>query len=135
MLPSKLQLFWPISFWAEFNRFFSIYSLLKLDPHNPEDDGTTWEYFHTCFIFSDQMVLDEKNFDTIKFLTIQIISPFKRVWSFIWTNLNPLHPIMLSAKFGWNWPSRSEEVKTVKSLQRTDRQMDKKWEKLTWAFS
>ena len=24
---------------------------------------------------------------------------------FIWTNLNPLHPRMLCAKFGWNWPS------------------------------
>ena len=26
-------------------------------------------------------------------------------WFFIWTNLNPLHPRMLCAKFGWNWPS------------------------------
>ena len=30
-------------------------------------------------------------------------------WFFIWTNLNPLHPRMLCAKFGWNWPSGSEE--------------------------
>ena len=33
-----------------------------------------------------------------------IISPWKRAGSFIWTNLNPLHPRMLCAKFGWNWP-------------------------------
>ena len=26
---------------------------------------------------------------------------------FIWTYLNPLHPRMLCAKFGWNWPSVS----------------------------
>ena len=24
-------------------------------------------------------------------------------WLFIWTNLNPLNPTMLHAKFGWNW--------------------------------
>ena len=28
-------------------------------------------------------------------------------WFFIWTNLNPLHPRMLCAKFGWKWPSGS----------------------------
>ena len=38
-----------------------------------------------------------------------IISPWKRVGPFIWTNLNPLHPRMLCAKFGWNWLSGSEE--------------------------
>ena len=53
-----------------------------------------------------------------------IISPWKRAWPFIWTNLNPLHPRMLCAKFGWNWPSGSgEEVENRKSLQ-TDRQTD-----------
>ena len=36
---------------------------------------------------------------------------FKSRWcsAFIWTNLNPLHPRMLCAKFGWKWPSGSEE--------------------------
>ena len=28
---------------------------------------------------------------------------------FIWTNLNPLHPRMLFAKFGWNWLCGSAE--------------------------
>ena len=74
-----------------------------------------------------------------------IISPWKRAGPFIWTNLNPLHPRMLWAKFGWNWPCGSgEEDENVKSLQtdgqtdrRTDRQTtDERWsEKLTWAFS
>ena len=33
----------------------------------------------------------------------------KKGGPFIWTNLNPLHPRMLCAKFGWNWPSGSGE--------------------------
>ena len=57
-----------------------------------------------------------------------IISPWIRAVPFIWTNLNLLHPRMLCAKFGWNWPSGSgEEDENVKSLQtdgRTDRQTD-----------
>ena len=43
------------------------------------------------------------------FLYFVIISPWKRAGPFIWTNLNPLHPRMLCAKFGWNWPSGSVE--------------------------
>ena len=35
--------------------------------------------------------------------------PFKRVEPFIWTNLNPLHPKMICAKFGWKWTSGSGE--------------------------
>ena len=47
-----------------------------------------------------------------------IISPLRRVWPFIWTNLNPLHPGILCAKFGWSWPSGSEEEdENMKSLQ------------------
>ena len=70
------------------------------------------------------------------FRNFVIISPWKRVGPFIWTHLNPLHPRMLCAKFGWNWPSSSgEEDENVKSLQ-TDRQTGDRWsEKLTWAFS
>ena len=50
----------------------------------------------------------------------EITSPWRRAWPFIWKNLNPLHPRMLCAKFGWNWPSGSgEEDLNVKSL-RTD---------------
>ena len=60
---------------------------------------------------------------------------------FIWTNLNPLHPRMLCAKFGWNMPGGSgEEDENVKSLQTDGRKdgqtTDDRWsEKLTWAFS
>ena len=70
-----------------------------------------------------------------------IISPWKRAGPCIGTNLNPLHPRMLCAKFGWNWPSGSgEEDENVKSLRQRQRQQrrrttDKFWsERLTWAF-
>ena len=38
-----------------------------------------------------------------------IISPWERLGPFFWTNLNPLHPRMICAKFGWNWLSGSGE--------------------------
>ena len=40
---------------------------------------------------------------------IPIISFVRIEWFFIWTNLFPLHPRMLGAKFGWNWLSGSGE--------------------------
>ena len=43
-----------------------------------------------------------------------IIYPLKRVWPFIWTNLNLLHQGKLCAKFGWNWPSGSGEEDFLK---------------------
>ena len=43
------------------------------------------------------------------FRTYVIISHWKRAGPFTWTNLNPLHPRMLCAKFGWNWLSGSGE--------------------------
>ena len=60
--------------------------------------------------------------------------------SFIWTNLNLLHPRMLCVKFCWKWPSGFGEEENVKSLrqlrrrrQRRRRTTDKFWsEKLTW---
>ena len=38
-----------------------------------------------------------------------IISPWKRIGPFIWTNLNFHHPWRHCAKFGLNWPSGSGE--------------------------
>ena len=35
------------------------------------------------------------------------------MWPFIWINLNLLHPRMLCAKFGWNWPSGSGEILNI----------------------
>ena len=57
------------------------------------------------------MVLKKKIFLilSIYFRYFVIISPWKRVGPFIWTNLNLLHPRILCTKFGWNWPSGSGE--------------------------
>ena len=65
------------------------------------------------------------------------ISPWKGTWLFILTNLNPQHPRMLCAMFGWNWPSGSgEDYENVKSLQTDRPTMDnRRLEKLTLAFS
>ena len=43
----------------------------------------------------------------MNFSLFLIISPWKRVWPFIWTNMNSLHPRMVYAKFDWNRTSRS----------------------------
>ena len=52
----------------------------------------------------------EEDFEisSMYFLYFVIISPWKRAESFIWTNLNTLHPTMLCAKFGWKllWRKR-----------------------------
>ena len=67
-----------------------------------------------------------------------IISPWKRVGSFIWTNLNPLIPRMLCTKFCWNWSCGSgKEDKNLKGLQQRQRRWqrrncDKKSLRLRW---
>ena len=62
-----------------------------------------------------------------------IISPRKRVWSYISTNFNPLHPWMLCAKFGWKWPSGSGKWEKFNDKWTDDKQHV--IEKLTWASS
>jgi hypothetical protein len=37
------------------------------------------------------------------------ISPLKRTWPFIWTNLNSLPPRIICIKFDWIWPAGSGE--------------------------
>ena len=97
-------------------------------------------YWSDSFIEEDFLIIP------IFFEYFLIISPLDRVWPFVWTNLNLLHPVMLCAKFGWNRSSGSwQEDENVKSLQQRQRQRqrrqrqrqttDKFWsEKLTWAF-
>mgnify|MGYP003692227413 CR=1 FL=1 len=60
------------------------------------------------------------------FLLFRNYNPLERAGPFIWTNLQPLNPRMLCAKFGGNWLSGSgEEDEIVKSLQ-TDGQTDRR---------
>ena len=68
---------------------------------------------HTRMLFGWNWPTDsgEDNFKILSmyFHHFVIISPFKRAGPFIWTKLNPLHPGMICAKFGWNRPSGSGE--------------------------
>ena len=88
----------------------------------------TWiPYTQECFVPSlvkiGPVVLEKMS---IYFYYFPIICPLGRAWSFILTNLNPLHPVILCAKFGWNWPCGSgEEDENVKSLQ-TNRQTEER---------
>ena len=50
---------------------------------------------------------DDFSNSSMYFRNFAIISLWKRAESFIWTNLNFLHPKMICAKFGWSWPSGS----------------------------
>ena len=54
-----------------------------------------------CFLEEDVSI------SSMYFRYFIIISPWKNLAPFIWTNLNPIHPWMCCAKFGWNWPSGS----------------------------
>ena len=69
------------------------------------------------------VVLEEKIFIFRESsFAILLLSPnVKRCGLSIWTNLNPLYPRMLFAKFGWNWPSGSGEDENVKSLRQQRR--------------
>ena len=46
---------------------------------------------------------------SIYFSFFVIISPWKRAWVFVWTDLNPIYPKMRYAKFGRNWVCCSAE--------------------------
>ena len=57
-----------------------------------------------------------------------IVSPWKRVWSFIWTNLNPYHPRMLCDKLKLvkiGPVVLEKKSKIGKNYRQTDGQMDR----------
>jgi hypothetical protein len=47
--------------------------------------------------------------DPPHFYIFVIISPLKKTWPFIWTNLNSLHPSIICIKFDWIWYAGSGE--------------------------
>ena len=61
-----------------------------------------------------------------------IISPWKKADTFILTNLNPLYPRILCAKFSRNWRDGSGEGENVKTLQTEDEQQAIR--KSHWSF-
>ena len=71
-------------------------------------------YYVDIYIFlSNKGLKIKKNKNKKKlsmyFHNFVIISLWKNKGPFIWTNLNFLHPNIICAKFGWNWPSGSGE--------------------------
>ena len=67
-------------------------------------------YFVPSLVKIGPVVLGKRRFlKVVNFCYFTIISSLKRAGYFIWTNLNPLHPRMLCAKFGWKWLSGSGE--------------------------
>ena len=85
----------------------------NLSPHNPRV---------LCAKFSWNMHTGSSEEDFLNL--VNVFSPFfnhlpfKKTRPLVWTNLYLLHPGMLCAKFGWNWPSGSgEENENVKRLQ------------------
>ena len=49
-----------------------------------------------------------RNFSILS-MYFQNFVTWKRAWAFIWTKLNPVHPMILCAKFGWIWLGGSGE--------------------------
>ena len=93
---------WGLSNWTNLNTVYRGMLFAKFGWNWPS--GSVEEDFYKLLIY---------------FYYFPIISPLGRAWSFIWTNLNPFYPGILSAKFGWNWPSGSGEKQTCLPLQST----------------
>ena len=95
--------------------FFTISWLSPLGKERGPSFDQSWIPFtQGCFMQSlveiGSVVLEKKIFlsSSMYFSYFIIISPWIRGPIF-WTNLNSLHPRILCAKFGWNWPSGSGE--------------------------
>ena len=97
-----------------------------------QNSSTTYMYMNVEFE-NENPCLKKKIIDFFDSLA----DKFKKTNIFFWNkNLNFLNPMMLFAKFDWNWTSGTgEEDKNVKSLQ-TDGQTDnKRSENLTYSVS
>ena len=92
-------------------RYFKLSPLWKGQGSSFEQ---TWIPFtKRCFVLSlveiGPLVLQKMILNlSMYFRYFVMISPWKRAGPFIWTNLNPLHPRMLCAKFihSFKWPLR-----------------------------
>ena len=91
------------------------YSLLSAfgEGRGPSFEQTWLPFNQACIVPSLSKLVQwfwRRRFFKISSMYFQyfvIIFPWKKTGPFVWTNLNPLHPRMLCAKFGWNWPSGS----------------------------
>ena len=99
------------------------------EEYDPSFEQTWIPFTQECFVLKIAKWLWKGKFVNIFNIILQfsIFSLSTRVWPFIWTNLNPLHPRMLYAKFGLNLPSGSGD-ENVKSLEQWQWQ---KWRQRT----
>ena len=103
--------------------YFYYFTIISLWEGCSPSFEQTWILLCAKFGWNWPVVLEKKIFKlSIYFYYFPIISPLGRAWPFIWTSLNPLYPGILCAKFGWNWPSGSDEDENVKSLRTDDGQ-------------
>ena len=100
----------------EFRQFLHFLNYLPLEiGWGPLFEQTWIPIKQGCIVLSlveiGPVVLDKKIF--FNFLNVfshfRNYLPLEKGGAIIWRNLNPLHPKMHCAKFGWNWPSGSEE--------------------------
>ena len=96
------QCFWDIAAASRHNRFGETHSHLQLSYH-----------------ITDRLLAAGNEYN-IQVAQKMLLSPdpWKKMWFFTSTYLNPLHPQMLCVTFGWNWPSGSgeEDVLNVYNL-------------------
>jgi hypothetical protein len=70
--------------------------------------------FMSISAFLDQKFLRKFLNDPLPhFYFFVIISPLKRTWPFIWTNLNSLYLRIICKKFDWLWPSGSRDSEKI----------------------
>ena len=134
---------------CNYKLYHSLASALTVTVCAIAEDGPSmphWQQYNTRGPWATSLTWENSSCDyiitLIKGRKKNIIKLTRINWFFIWTDLNPLHPRMLCAKFGWNWLSGSgEEDENVKSLWQRQRRRqrrrttDKFWsEKRTWAF-
>ena len=101
---SNLALSSSACLWIFSNSFF-------VSSYKQEVHQLTWEAV-LCFHIKQVGV----KMWNVYFCFFVIISPWKRAGPFIWTNLNPLYPRMLCAKFSWNWLSGPGEENFLKLI-------------------
>ena len=125
------QWFWRRKFFKFVNVFSQFRKYLPLEKggalHFNKLESLTPKELCAKFGWNWPSGSGEKDFLILSMYFLRFLKylPMEKGGPFIWTNLNPLHPMMLCAKFGWNWPSGSgqkdENVKSLRQQQRRQR--------------
>ena len=94
-----MSLTWKILLWSPCRK-----------EHGPSFEETYILFTKGCFVPSlveiGPVVLEEKIFKICPWFLLFRNLPSEMGMALCLNNLNSRHPMMLCAKFGWNWPSR-----------------------------